>query len=226
MVRFFFVGTLLILVATNYIYLLSGRMNTLMYHFFEPLGTASRKQGIINGYTTATELISTITAADELPRRPLYIPEALNHSLTLAAFLVFKILNSSYSQYIDPVLAMASYSAATIALRECSVISSDLSCRQAELLTQIWRVEHTSSKRHHAEPSLRVKSRMSASVYHDCVWTCREEFGGEANAFLPQKSSAGNRSTQPTFDGDLFDTLDLGQWEFLSQETGLSLWDL
>ncbi|KAJ9615859.1 hypothetical protein H2200_001936 [Cladophialophora chaetospira] len=191
----------------NQIYLEHARLNLLVYYFFESKHTSLKKEGLLKAFATASEVIARISAEDDASKFLLYAPVCIFHLLTVCAFLLLKILSSSYSQYVDFEAGKKSFNATVLALRRWSVANNDLSARIAEILALLWRGLDASSARSEVEPELRLHSRQTASLLWDGLWRWKEEFGGQAKAY-PSPSNASQYATiddQTFIDSDFFD---------------------
>ena len=153
-----------------------------------------RKQGLLKAYAISLTLISKAVEADDKWNFMQYAHGGYAQGLTIAGLLLMKILNSSYSLYIDIEKGKKAFSSVLTLLRKASVEDNDLRGRVSKILAQLWGVHRSSSLRREQEPSLRIKSRWGASLLHDSLWIWREEFGGQAAV----KSNSANAPSVPT----------------------------
>jgi hypothetical protein len=160
-----------------------------VYYFFESTVSETRKQGLLRAYTTALNLISKVADADTKGDFIRYAPNVFCLTLNTSGMLIMKIINSSYSKYVDIEGGKLAFNKVLALLRRASLEDNDVRGRGGKILAQLWTVHHSRTVRREQEPSLRVKSRFGASVLHDGLWAWREEFGGQAS---PQP-----RSPQP-----------------------------
>lgn len=176
------------------IYLTGARLGLFVFYFFEPTGTTSRKQGLLKAYAAALECISKTMALDSSSNLLAYAPVFMYYLLSLAAFSMLKILDSSYAEYVDFDAGKLAFNSAILGLRRASVVSNDLSGRASEILTMLWRRVDVTGPKSVEEPVLRIRSRFGTSVLHDCVWMWRELFGGQANAYQSPSATSQNRN--------------------------------
>jgi hypothetical protein len=101
----------------NQIYLSAARVNLFALYFFEPIGTDCRKQGLLKAFAAACEYIEAFAAADTPNESLSYMPVFVYYQLSLAGFLLLKILNSSYAQYLDSQAGKRLFNSAVIGLR-------------------------------------------------------------------------------------------------------------
>lgn len=192
----------------NQIYLSGARLNLLLYSFFQPLGLPVRKEGLLKAYMTACDIISQVVAENTASNILLYSPAAIYQLLVLSCFTIMKLLNSSLAENLDFEKGKSYFNNAISALRVASVMNNDVPGRSTEILARLWRgVGHSSTSQ--CEPSLRLRSRGSASVLHDEVWRYREEFAGQQGAYPLRKTtsrvtSPGNLHAMDTAEGELF----------------------
>lgn len=125
-------------------------------------------------------------------------PDYANWSKLLAAFIILKISRSCLAGRVDLRAGEKAYFATILEFRESSLGNDDLCARGAMVLGQLW-----SSTRVFRRPdgavdglALRIRSRLSMGIVHDCFWWWREEFQGKANPY--------NAQSTPPSDG-LFD---------------------
>jgi len=150
-----------------------------VYYFFESPVSETRKQGLLRAYTTTLNLISKVADADTKGDFIRYAPNVFSLSLITSGMLLMKIINSSYSRYVDIEGGKLAFNKVLALLRRSSLEDNDVRGRGGKILAQLWTVHHSRTVRREQEPSLRVKSRFGVSVLHDGLWTWREEFGGQ-----------------------------------------------
>jgi transcriptional regulatory protein LEU3 len=177
-----------------------------VYYFFESPVSETRKQGLLRVYTTALNLIFKVADADTKGDFIKYAPNVFCLSLNTSGMLIMKIINSSYSRYVDIEGGKLAFNKVLALLRRASLEDNDVRGRGGKILAQLWTVHHSRTVRREQEPSLRVKSRFGASVLHDGLWAWREEFGGQASpqSGFSQPISNPTQSTSSTSPDALF----------------------
>jgi hypothetical protein len=171
-----------------------ARLNLLLCHLYEPQPTEKKKEGLLKAFATASDLIARVSADDDSSRLLLYSPVCVFYLLTTCAFFLLKILNSSYSQYVDFEAGKKSFNATVLALRRWSVANNDLSGRIAEILAILWRGLDASSAKAEDEPGLSYHTRQGANLFWDGLRRWKEEFGGQTNTH----PSPANQPVYPT----------------------------
>jgi hypothetical protein len=148
------------------------------FYFFMKEHTEVRKLGLLKAYTTAVSVISKSVEADKAWGFLKNAPNGYLQILCTGAILVMKIVHSSYSQYIDVdegKRAFDSIVALKLTAPDKDYDRDDLRDRIRRVLEQLWSLHHSLTLAREREPSLRVKSRLGASVMHDALWTFRDQ---------------------------------------------------
>lgn len=170
---------LLMSIGMSEMLLLCTSLQLRAYYFFETSTSESRKRGILQAYATSINLISRIHNEDKGTKFIEFCPSHFPHSLVMAAIIIMKTIGSSYGRFIDVEKGKRAFNSVLFMLRRYSVEDNDLKGRLGKILTQLWNVHQSLPARREQEPSLRVKTRLSASVLHDSLWMWREQFGGQ-----------------------------------------------
>ena len=117
-------------------------------------------------------------------------PDYSNWPKLLAAFIILKISRSCLAGRVDLRAGEKAYFATILEFRESSLENDDLCARAAMVLGQLW-----SSTRVFRRPdgvvdglALRIRSRLSMGIVHECFWWWREEFQGKANPYGAQST--------------------------------------
>ena len=156
-----------------------------IYYLFEASAPDLRKEALIKSYHASLVLISKVDIADTHSSFVKFAPNHFSHILGMAAILVMKIVNSSYSQYIDLESGRRAFNTVLSLMRKCSIEDNDLKGRMSKILAQLWGVHRSDPARRDQPPSLTIKSRFCASILHDSLWLWRERFGGQAYTGAP-----------------------------------------
>ncbi|EPS41909.1 hypothetical protein H072_4151 [Dactylellina haptotyla CBS 200.50] len=123
------------------IYLLCARLHLLSFHLFDsPIASSASTNYIINLYSAAESLVSHILKLEEEGVNVLdYCPFYIYQMFTCAAFMMLKVLRSSYfNRYLDVEGGIKGFNSALGALRNISVADNDLPGRMSDVLTQLW----------------------------------------------------------------------------------------
>ena len=179
----------------NQITLLIARLQLRCYYFFVTSAPEFRKQGLIKAYSTSLILVNKVQEASVKWDFVGYAPNIFARMLTVAALLQMKIVNSSYSKYIDSESGKKAFAAVIAMLGKASLKANDLHDRVRKIMEQLWTMHHSLVVKRKQEPSLSVKSRLGASVLHDSLWMWRKEFGGQGNPITHERQD--NLCIQP-----------------------------
>ncbi|KAF3189905.1 hypothetical protein TWF106_007113 [Orbilia oligospora] len=201
------------------IYLLCARLHLRSFYLFEsPTTSSASTNRVINLYSAAESLVTHILKIEDAVVD--YCPVYVYQMFTCAAFMMLKVLRSSYfNRYLDVESGIKGFNAALGLLRNMSIADNDLPARMADVLTQLWEcgslgpgsatggsvdgsvisgAMSTVSKEEggeggetlHSGWDLRIRSRMSQSVVYDSLWKWREQFR-ERNAILQAREEVG-----------------------------------
>ncbi|KAL1968443.1 hypothetical protein VTN77DRAFT_1972 [Rasamsonia byssochlamydoides] len=178
-----------------------------VFHFLET-GSEARRKGLLRAYHTAMALISKVRDADATSNLMAYAPASYYRLTTLAATVILKILHSSYSRYVDADSGKRIFNAAISLVRRASVEDNDLPGRSSKILAQLWSVQGQSNQRKE-EPSLRLRTRLGASLLHDSLWTWREKCGGQGSGTETPADPMQPGEAPPR--GDVFEGQSIGE---------------
>lgn len=155
------------------------------FYFFET--SHSRQRGLLKSYTTALSLIEMTEKATEKSGFMIYAPAHFGHMMFTAGVTVLKILHSSFSTFVDFARGKRAFNSVITLCRRASIEDNDLPGRSSKILSQLWAIHDPSSSKlgQGNEPSLRLRTRSSASVMHDALWVWRERFAKQYNCQRP-----------------------------------------
>lgn len=180
------------LVAINQFRLLEARLYLQQFHLHGSSLLEERKTGILQLYKTASTMIARTISGfsdsnwfDLMAHAPLHMFRVL----FAAASTLLKVLNSSYSQYVDFETGKLLFDSARFAIRRLSVQENDLVSRGAQLLHFYWTFSETSLAKEE-EPGLLIESRLGASLMYDCLWRWRGKTGLHSNGKMVITSAA------------------------------------
>ena len=171
----------------NQITLIIARLQLRCYYFFVTSAPDFRKQGLLKAYSTSLMLVNKVQEVGAKWDFVRCAPSIVARMLTVAALLQMKIVNSSYSRYIDTESGKKAFAAVIAMLGRASLKANDLHDRVRKIMEQLWTMHHSLVVKRKQEPSLNVKSRLGASVLHDSLWVWRQEFGGQGSPFTHER---------------------------------------
>lgn len=157
------------------------------FYFFER--PHHRQRGLLKSYSTAISLINKTEEATRNSDFMIYAPAYFGHMILTAGIIVLKILHSSFSSFVEFAEGKRAYNSVVTLLRRASIEDSDLHGKSSKILAQLWAIHDPSTSKlgNEEDPSLRLKTRSSASVMHDALWVWRERFAKQYNS---QRSGA------------------------------------
>ncbi|KAI0481555.1 hypothetical protein F4859DRAFT_424922 [Xylaria cf. heliscus] len=185
-------------------------------HDPEPL-----KQHIIRTYLTATSVLRNSQQLDQKIGFLGHIPHPQMRSLSTAACVIFKILRSSYMQFLDRKAVETTASDAVSICQRMSIIEGDLPMRLASLFRTF--LEHYNSSAWSTawqteEPTATTfPHRLGAGVTFDCLirWKTDGTMKRYLNQQTPNPSTSGTGEEPNTlFPNTVPDSLDI-DWTFM-----------
>ena len=159
-------------VDVNRLLLLSSGLQLRSFYFIASLPVDYRRNGLLKAFTTAIQLITAVDTAHGTFKLLDYSPFFIPRILTIAATILLKVVNSSYSMLVDQAAGKQAFNCCLRLLRRASVEDNDLPGKASRVMAQLWGVHRSLVAERIAEPSLKLKSRLGASVLHDSLWTC------------------------------------------------------
>jgi hypothetical protein len=159
----------------------------------EPSGPDARKTALLRGYSLATGLIRRVSNLGVKSDFIQYAPQVQFQILSLAAMFILKLGFSSYSSFIDVEEGKHMFHIAAQMIRQASLEDNDLQGRMSKILTQLWS-GYARIGNFDEEPSLKLRTRLAASLLHDLLWTWRDAYGNLGNE---NDTTHGNKTAFP-----------------------------
>ena len=176
--------------------LLAAKVHLLTYYFFESevKPCFDIKRGLVKAYNASIDLLNH---AYEMFSRDStiikYFPGVFVIDIWQTACIVGKLAHSSLTDMIDVDRGKAAYKNAVLLTSRASILRYDLAFRSSGIMKSIWRMfdgmyndwlaerrSHTTGSSSNAEEfnlNLTVRSRMSVSVFFDCLYLLRGKCG-------------------------------------------------
>jgi hypothetical protein len=129
----------------------------------------------MRSYAAASAVINEILSADTSYGALAYGPIMYPRVMWTAAYLILKVLNSSFSQHVDCEAGATLFHSIVAAIRRCSVEENDLAIRGANILADVWYRRSEIIEDTTKEPVLVTRSRLGASLMFDCLWRWKEQ---------------------------------------------------
>ncbi len=162
----------------NRLELQNARLHVQCLYLLYDTQSDAQLTGILRAYSTASDIITMIisdeSSHDVLP----YAPLRTSRMIFMAAVLILRILHSNLAAGLDYNNGRLLVNAAAFSLRQFSVVQKDkdLPVRASEMLRAFWRAAERSPNMSRQGLTLRVKSRMGASLIYDCLLRFRNNY--------------------------------------------------
>ena len=177
--------------------LLSARVHLLTYYFLDNEGFSDLQlqKGMVHAYNSALALMEHSERAHRRDRTFFrYMPSIYAQALWQSSCIVCRIYHSPLGQFINSRAGKQTYAACVSLISKASILKHDMMYRAAEIMQQVWRLYGVLAKRSGGGigPRTVIRTRMSASVFFDSLWTLREEIGirSVAPTILDQRNPA------------------------------------
>lgn len=177
--------------------LLSARVHLLTYYFLDNDGFSDLQlqKGMVHVYNSALALMEHSERAHRRDRSFFrYMPSIYAQALWQSSCIVCRIYHSPLGQFINSSAGKQTYTACVSLISKASILKHDMMYRAAEIMQQVWRLYGALAKRNSGgmAPRTVIRTRMSASVFFDSLWTLREEIGirSVAPTVLDQRNPA------------------------------------
>lgn len=144
--------------------------------------------------------INVIHAATNLIQQS-YFSFAMDRSITLAGFVLLKLVRSSLAPHLDLAAGEKAYFQAIHFLNSVSLQQGDIYVRTALIMKDLWGSNKVFVKKNGQTESLglRLRTRLGMSVSYDMFWYWREEFGNMPNPYNGDETAApSNDPTRPS----------------------------
>ncbi|KAF1918483.1 hypothetical protein BDU57DRAFT_572683 [Ampelomyces quisqualis] len=171
-----------------------ARIHILAFHFFaHPTNQRPDGDSLTRFYSLC---IKVIQAAWGLVQQS-YFSFAMDRSITLAGFIILKLVRSSLAPHLDLEAGEKAYSRAIDFLKSVSLQQGDIYVRTALIMKDLWSSNKVFRKKNGQIESLglRLRTRLGMSVSYDMFWYWREEFGNMSNPY-----SNGEETNTPSHD--------------------------
>ena len=159
---------------------------------------------LINIYQDACSVIENAEDLDKTEQFAENGPFFQHAILMLAAFVILRVGKSSVRAGLDQQRGKSCYFAAISLSKRLSVRSDDLAARGSIILPQMY-TSKSIIRRPDGTPDplwLRCRSRLGFSIFHDCLWLWRQEFGGQPGSYdrIPDESVSRSGTNTNLFD--------------------------
>jgi transcriptional regulatory protein LEU3 len=174
-----------------------ARIHILAFHFFaHPTNPGPDAESLTRFFSLCINVIHAATALLQQS----YFSFAMDRSITLAGFVILKLVRSSIAPNLDLAAGEKAYFQAIQFLKSVSLQQGDIYVRTALIMSDLWNSSKVFRKKNGQFESLglRLRTRLGMSVSYDMFWYWREEFGNMQNPYGEETTAPSNDPTQPT----------------------------
>lgn len=171
-----------------------ARVHILAFHFFaHPTNPGPDTESLSRFYSLC---INVIEAAWALVQQS-YFSFAMDRSVTLAGFVILKLIRSPIAANLDLAAGEKAYFHAVDFLKSVSLQQGDIFVRTALIMKDLWGSNKVFRKKNGQIESLglKIRTRLGMSVSYDMFWYWREEFGNMQNPY-----NNGEETNHPSHD--------------------------
>ncbi|CDK29532.1 unnamed protein product [Kuraishia capsulata CBS 1993] len=161
--------------------LLAARLHLSTYHFLDTakVATFELERGLVVAYNAALALISHCNNAQMRDKKFIkYLPGVYVVTLWQATCIIAKLIHSPFGRVLDIGGGKELFQAAVDLMMKASVIKHDMAYRSSGIMRSMWALfKALNDAGRISGNGVVVRSRMSASVFFDCLWVLREQSG-------------------------------------------------
>lgn len=161
--------------------LLSTKVHLLTYYFLDNSRIANfeLRYGLVSLYNAALNLLTHLgTMTDKDPFFLKHCPVVFIVKIWQAACIVAKLVHSAISDVIDVGTGRQVYTVAIQSAMKASILKHDIAYRSSGLMRNMWQLFKALREQSNiSNLTVTVKTRMSASLFFDCLWVLREQVG-------------------------------------------------
>lgn len=160
--------------------LLTARLHLLSFYFFKlsPMNAFESQHGLISMFNSAVALVlytSKCEEKDELFVK--YLPGVYILNIWQAACIIARLLFSPLKRYLNLNDGQKSYQDAIILTAKASILKHDMAFRSSGIMKSMWHLFKTLYNENRLPNCVLINTRMSASVFFDCLYLLREQVG-------------------------------------------------
>lgn len=160
--------------------LLSVRVHLLTYFFVDSSRIAQfeLQKGLVQLYNAAIALINLTNAFQTRNKKFVrYLPGVHILNIWQAACIIGKLTHSSLKKIVDTGSGKQCYQIAIILAAKASILKHDMAYRSSGIMRNMWQLFRTLDEKKLSSLSINVRTRMSASVFFDCLHLLRDQVG-------------------------------------------------
>ncbi len=185
--------------------ILASKVHLLTYYFLDnsKIANFELRRGLVLVYNAALSLLSHVqTVYNKDPKFIKYLPGVFVLMIWQASCIVAKLIHSSLSDVIDVGAGRQLYTVAIQLAMRASILKHDMAYRSSGIMRNMWQLfKALREKTSISNLDVTIRTRMSASVFFDCLWVLREQVG-MIKLNPNQKLSSGELSNEIDDDED------------------------
>lgn len=177
---------------------LSVRVRLYIYYYLDNLDFSDiqLQKGLVQLYNASLEFLDHVTSVHARDNTFIkYLPGVYTQQIWQTLCVIIKIIHSSMNEFIDTSSGKKLFDECLKLLETASILKHDMAYRASEITYQLWHLYATLHKSGRTSTKVNIRTRLSASVFFDCLWTMREECGirSMAPSVLTQVYRQGNQ---------------------------------
>lgn len=161
--------------------LLTSRLHTLTYYFLDggKVADFELQRGIVKVFNAALAVISHCRKSQNLnPKFVTHLPGVYVLNIWQAASIIARLVHSPYAAALDLGAGKELFQEAMKLTMKASVMKHDMAYRSSGILRNMWAIFKVIQDRNQFKGiDITIRTRMSASVFFDCLWILREKCG-------------------------------------------------
>lgn len=160
--------------------ILTSRVHLLTYYFMDAKNTPpfDLSKGLVQLYSASVALISycmEIQAQNKMFIK--YLPGVYILNIWQAAFVIGRIYHSNIHEVVDAKKGRQCYEHAIDLAAKASILKHDMADRLSGIMRNMWLLFRTLHDQGTDFITINVRTRMSASVFFDCLFVLRDKAG-------------------------------------------------
>jgi transcriptional regulatory protein LEU3 len=160
--------------------ILAARVHLLTYYFLDNSRVANfeLRRGLVTLYNAALALLSHAgSVSNRDPKFIKYVPGVFVLKIWQASCIVAKLIHSPLNEVLDIGAGRQLYMVAIQLASRASILKHDMAYRTSGIMRNMWQLFKLLKEKKASNLEVTVRSRMSASVFFDCLWMLREQVG-------------------------------------------------
>lgn len=157
-----------------------SRVHLLTYYFFDLLVIPNLElsMGLVRLYNAAILLISHAETCVALnPNFVKFLPIVAVLGIWQASCIIVKLAHLPLKSVVDVAAGRLLYTSAISLVAKALILKYDIAYRASGIMRNMWQLFRTLDEKTETSMAIKTKSRMSASVFFDCLALLRDQVG-------------------------------------------------